>query len=250
MTIHHIYKPASPLADFIDMFWWYDDYSLPYGRERLLPTGTVELVINLKDETMRIYDRHDLTRYHRFRGPLICGPHARFFHIDAEQQSSIIGIHFKAGGAFPFFGVPIGELQDTHLALETLWGDAAHELRGRLCAAATPEAKFHILEQALLRRSSHALTRHPAITYALRVLRDHPQQHTIASVVDDIGLSARRFIQLFSAEVGLTPKLFHRVSRFQAALRHIKTGQRIEWADLAWQYGYWDQAHLIHDFQA
>src|SRR5262249_23748593 len=114
MMIRHIFTPAPPLADFVELFWWYDDYALPHTRERLLPTGKVELVIDLKEETQRICDRQDLTHCQRYRGPLICGPHARFFHIDTTQQSSIIGIHFKAGGAFPFFGVPASELQDTH----------------------------------------------------------------------------------------------------------------------------------------
>ncbi len=63
-------------------------------------------------------------------------------------------------------------------------------------------------------------------------------------------LSPKRFIQVFSEEVGLTPKLFCRVRRFQEVLRLIEKGQHIEWAEIALTCGYFDQAHCIHDFRA
>jgi methylphosphotriester-DNA--protein-cysteine methyltransferase len=69
-------------------------------------------------------------------------------------------------------------------------------------------------------------------------------------VTDQIGLSQRRFIQVFRDEVGLTPKLFCRIQRFQEVLRRIGKGQQFEWVDVALDCGYYDQAHFINDFQA
>ena len=65
-----------------------------------------------------------------------------------------------------------------------------------------------------------------------------------------LGLSPKRFISLFEEAVGLTPKVFCRVLRFQDVLSLIEQGQPIGWADLALDCGYFDQAHFIHDFQA
>ena len=65
-----------------------------------------------------------------------------------------------------------------------------------------------------------------------------------------IGLSPRRFIQLFAEEVGLTPKLFCRVRRFQEVVRFIDTQRRFSWSNLALACGYYDQAHFINDFQS
>jgi AraC-like DNA-binding protein len=72
----------------------------------------------------------------------------------------------------------------------------------------------------------------------------------VADVSGKIALSSRRFIQVFTDEVGLTPKLFCRVRRFQEAVRRIGTGQRVNWAIVALDCGYFDQAHFIHDFRA
>jgi AraC-like DNA-binding protein len=65
-----------------------------------------------------------------------------------------------------------------------------------------------------------------------------------------VGLSRRTFIRRFTDEVGLTPKLFWRIQRFQEALRLVRTGRRPAWADVALDCGYYDQAHFIRDFRA
>ncbi|MBC7930634.1 MAG: helix-turn-helix domain-containing protein [Rubrivivax sp.] len=243
------YIPRPPLSDFVDLLWLYEGYAPPHAKERLLPGGTVELVISLREETMRVYDRRRHERFESFRGCLVMGPQSEFNVIDTSTLA-VMGVHFKPGGAFPFFRVPACELQDETVQLDTLWGASASELRERLLEAATVEEKFRILEQALLGQATRPLARHQAVAFALRELRGGPQSRTVSNVTWETGLSARRFIQVFSEEVGLTPKLFSRVQRFQKVLSHIGTAQTIEWADVAVDYGYFDQSHFIHDFQS
>jgi AraC-like DNA-binding protein len=71
----------------------------------------------------------------------------------------------------------------------------------------------------------------------------------VSDVADEVGLSARRFIELFKDEVGLAPKLFCRVRRFQRAVRLVHGRTDVDWADVALDCGYFDQAHLIHEFR-
>ena len=242
-----MYVPAPPLSDFVELIWLYEGYRQPHLKERVLPTGTVELVINLCDDVARVYDREKTDRFQTYPGSLVSGAHSRFFVIDTAEQASVLGVHFKPGGAFPFLGVPAGELQDTHVSLESLWGRRAGELRQRLLETRAPGDKFEILEEALLAQAWRPLERHPAIRFALEEFRTG---RPVTDVVEQIGLSRRHFIELFRDEVGLTPKLFCRVQRFQQVLRLIDAGRRIEWANLAQACGYFDQAHFIHDFRA
>jgi AraC-like DNA-binding protein len=244
------YKPAPPLSDFVDILWLYEGYTQPHAKERLLPTGTFDLVINLHEDQARIYDKDDHDQFRRLRGTLVCGAHSEFFVIDTAAQLAVLGVHFKAGGAFPFLKLPAGELHNLHVSLEDLWGAAANELRERLLEARTAEAKFRVLEQALLAQAKLPLARHPAVNFALREFHCVPHARTIADVTGRSGLSARRFIQVFHEQVGLTPKLFCRVRRFQQVLRLIHRAQQVDWADVALACGYFDQAHFIRDFQA
>src|SRR5262249_843306 len=91
---------------------------------------------------------------------------------------------------------------------------------------------------------------HPAVAHALRVFGRSPRAASIADVTAAIGLSPKRFIERFKTEVGLTPKAFCRVRRFQQALGALNAGADVDWACVALSAGYYDQAHFIHDFRA
>lgn len=249
LYLTHIPKP--PLNEFVELFWLYDGFSpRAHKKERLMPNGSLELVINLKDDEARIYDRHNLEKCDRLPGTLLCGPQSSFFVIDTAEQDSVMGIHFKPGGAFPFFSLPVDELRDQHVSLGDLWGREASLLREQLLEAAAPKEKFQVLERCLLAQAFKPLEPHRAVGCALGLFRNINAAPAIADVSDYIGISSRRFIQLFSNQVGLTPKLFCRVRRFQQILQLIHKGGEVDWVDLAAGCGYFDQAHFIHDFRA
>jgi AraC-like DNA-binding protein len=121
-------------------------------------------------------------------------------------------------------------------------------LRERVLAASTCEGKISVLERFLLEQAFRPLSRHPAVRFALREFQ-REQIPAIATVSDQVGLSSRRFIQVFSEQVGLSPKLFCRVQRFQQVLRIIHRDADVDWAEIALGCGYFDQAHFIHDFK-
>jgi AraC-like DNA-binding protein len=247
MRFHH-FVPSAPLSRFAELFWLYEGYAPAHARERLLPMGTSELVINLLDDAFDVYSQ-DGRLVDRQPGAIISGPYSEFCVLDTSQQQSIIGVHFRPGGAFPFLGMPAAEIQDRQLSLDELWGRAASELRERLLAAPTPDAKFRLLEHALLARVSAPLERHPAIAFALREFTATPHR-AISAVTDQIGMSARHFNTLFRNEVGLAPKLFSRIRRFHDVVHRVAMKADVDWADVAHDCGYFDQAHFINDFRA
>jgi AraC-like DNA-binding protein len=248
--LYRSYTPALPLRDFVDDFWLYDDYTPLHYKERILPSGTMELVINLRDNELRIYDAAQPERCKRFSGALVSGAYGGFFVIDTAEEASVMGVHFRAGGAFPFLGLPAGDLSDTHVDLETLWGRSAVELRERLCGASTPVERFCLLEEALVAHLFRPPEHHYAVPMALEIFGHTDARATVRDVARRVGLSQRRFIQVFTAEVGLTPKRFCRVQRFHWALALARHTTAPDWAQLAVDGGYCDQSHLIRDFLA
>ena len=242
--IYLSHAPGPPLAEFIEYFWHLND-APAHARERILPSGTLELVVNLHEDEFRIYDPADPGRCRRFSGTLVSGAYRGYFVVDTREHASIVGVHFKAGGALPFLGLPLGELADRHVDLASLWGPTAVELRDRLCSAPEPKSRFRILEEALARRLSSAVPLHGAVRAALDRLTCGGTG--VRQVASDLELSHRRFIELFSREVGMTPKRFARVLRFQSAMALARSGPRPDWAPLALDFGYFDQAHMIRD---
>lgn len=245
-TIFNFYQPKPPLSKFVDCFWLYDGQTAPQT-ERILPTGTFELAINLRQNELSFYDTEYPEKCSRFSGAVVSGAHGRSFVPVATDDIFIIGVHFKPGGAFPFLGLPAGELADTHVDLETLWGQSAAQLRERLCEARTSHERFSVLEQVLLRRLRERVEQHYAVLAALEMFGNN-QAWTIRKAAKQIGLSQRRFIQIFKAEVGITPKLFSRIQRFQQTRTFIQQSASVNWAGLAFDLGYFDQSHLIREF--
>lgn len=240
-----VHAPSAPLSAFVANLWALSD-SPAHLRERIIPSGTLELVINLADDEFRIYDSLAGEGCRRFSGAIVSGAYDKFFVIDPAQHASVIGVHFKPGGAAPFLGLPPGELAGSHVDLESLWGSRARELRDLLCTAPTARRRFEMLEAWLLERLNGAFSRHAAVGVALSQLQSGA---TVRDVVAQVGVSHRRFIEIFSADVGMTPKLFARVQRFQRASALAQRQASPNWSEIASGCGYFDQSHLIRDFQ-
>ena len=245
-SIFDFYKPKPPLSKFVDCFWLYDGQAATQT-ERILPTGTFELAINLREDELSFYDAERPESCSRFSGAVVSGAHGRSFMPEATEVVSIIGVHFKPGGAFPFLGLPASDLADTHVNLETVWGPPAGRLRERLCEARTSHERFYLLEKVLLQRLSDHVEQHYAVSAGLEMFGKN-QGPTVREAAKHIGLSQRRFIQLFKSEVGMTPKLFSRIQRFQQTRSFIQQSATINWAGLAFDLGYFDQSHLIREF--
>jgi AraC-like DNA-binding protein len=246
------YTPQAPLSSFVDYFWYMEAYHSPHSKELSLPNGCVELVIDLRTDRITMYNRLGVEQ--GYGSSIVCGPHTEFFVIDSSGESTVVGVHFKPGGVVPFLQMPSDELSNMHVSLEQIWGSGAVDLRDELLQADGPEAMFRILENQLLehaRTPIQPMSRHPAVLFAIRELQSPPMySRSVSEIVDQIGLSSRRFIQIFKEEVGMTPKLFHRISRFQEVLSRMANNTAMEWTEIALECGYYDQSHFIKDFQA
>jgi AraC-like DNA-binding protein len=245
-TTFNFYKLKPPLSKFVDNFWLYEGNVAGQKFERILPTGTLELVFNLSKNELRFYDTERLENCSRVSGAVVSGAQGRSF--TPAPEGFIIGVHFKPGGAFPFIGLPAGDLADIHVDLETLWGPLAARLRERLCETRTSTERFLLLEKALLSRLGHDVEQHYAVSAAMEMFGKNQARTTVRNVAKYIGLSQRRFIQVFKAEVGITPKLFSRLQRFQQSRSLIQKNPSPNWAALAFDLGYFDQSHFIREF--
>jgi AraC-like DNA-binding protein len=244
--------PGPPLDQWIDFFWFYEGFYPDHSREHVLPDGTFELVINLQDEPRKLFDRQDSARHESFRGAWMSGTHSGYIVIDALPNSSMMGAHFKPGGAAAFVDAPAFDLANRVVDLEALWGFGVRELRERLMEALNPESKFRILESSLLERLARwrtAAENHRRVNWALEQFLKGGQVGRIGDMARAMGFSHKHFVHQFRQQVGLTPKLFCRIRRFQEVLGSIKAKQPVLWADLACSCGYYDQAHFINDFQ-
>jgi AraC-like DNA-binding protein len=232
MYLEH--RPANPLASFVEKLWYCGQYQAAHSKERVLPSGRFQLVIDLAESSSP---------------PLVVGMRSECGVIETAGLQSMIGVVFRPGGTVPFLRWSAGEYYNREVPLDLIWGTAATRLRDRLREACTPSARFRLLESALL-QAIQPVPLHSAVSYALGEFQHAPHIRGVLDVTREAGLSRRRFAQLFREQVGLTPKLYCRVRRFQEVVRKFATGAHVDFADVAVAGGYCDQAHMANDFRA
>ncbi len=240
--------PGGLTGEFVASIWLHEGDSPAHRAELRLPTGAVELLINLREDRFSLSDGGVR---HAYSGALVAGPYRRAYMLDTAQQSHVLGVVFRSGGARPLVNAPLHELRDRHVALEDLWGSSADRVRERALAAPDALTRLRTVESALRDRLAHsAEAAHPLAAAATAWLSGAPGRHGVAELAERVGLTQRRVEQVFRTDVGLSPKAYQRLRRFRSALASIDDAARLGWPAFAMRHGYYDQAHFIRDFRA
>lgn len=251
----NISRPPGPgLRPFVDVLWA-SDAAGPgpgAGRELVLPTGALHVVLRLEDEPLRVFrDAHDSVGF-TLGTAVIGGPRAAPYLRDVSNPVASVGALLRPGAGDLLLAAPACEFSGCHTALDDVWGAAAvARLRDRLALEPAAGRRLDLFEAALaarlagLRRPSSPID--PRVAYALTAL---DAGRPVAAVARDLDTSHRHFTQSFRAAVGLTPKTWGRLSRFGRALDRLAAEPGIAWADLAAAEGYADQPHFTREFRA
>ncbi len=243
--------PRAALRPFVERVWALAETAEAGAyprrrREHVVPTGGMHLVFRLSDDPLRLFDdQHD--REGRVVSTMVVGgARARFYIRDVSTPLCSVGAMLRPGAAEVLFGVHADELSGRHTALEDLWGPRAASMRDELAELSSPEERLNAFERMLTDRLPIVRGLHPAVAHALQQFQATTSVH---DVVRQSGYSHRRFIMLFSRAVGLTPKMYCRVLRFQDVLRRAGTGGLASLIDVAMDSGYTDQPHFNREFR-
>ncbi len=237
-----------PLDGFIDFLWYWEGDPAAHAREVITAGRNLSILISLHSDELRWYNGERYARRNVLKGITLCGTHAGHFAIDAHQPH-IMGVSFKPGGAWPFLGPAAHEFADSHFSLEDIWGRDAERLHQRLVQAPTPADKFDILLDGLIRIAPRDFKLDPAVALSLACFERAPHRASVAAAAKRAEISPKKLIRLFSDQVGMTPKLYLRVARFQQVMERIAHRSEIDWWDVVERHGYYDQSHFIREFK-
>lgn len=234
------------LRPFVRMLWYSEEAATRSGRERLLPGGDMHLVFRLCDEPIRVFQHLDDTQGTTLGYAVVGGVRDAFYIKDLlATPVRSVGAMLLPSASLSLFDAPAGELSGRHTRLDDLWNDASNA-RTRLLEANTPDAKLDLFEALLAARLPRVRGIHPAVALALERLQTGIEP--VGDIVAESGYSHRRLSSLFGDAVGLTPKRYSRVRRFQHAVRALATQPAMPLVDIAAAHGYADQAHFTRDF--
>jgi AraC-like DNA-binding protein len=249
-----IARPAPVLREYVDSYVGFDLRGLPTGVHCGPPSRALSAVISLSDPlevAAGVDDGSPVTRCDSVAGGLMCRSVA--IHHDGRQHG--VQVLLTPLGARAIYGMPVAELAHRLVTLDELLGALAVELADRLRSATTWAARFSVLDELLLRavgrgtRGGHVNWARPEVAEAWRRLVAARGRVEVGAVAAGLGWSRRYLTERFRGEVGLSPKTFARVLRFEHAHELAAVQDPLPWGDVAIVSGYADQSHLVRDWR-
>ena len=238
--------PRPPLDGLIDDLYYLEG-APPYARLTLPPSPAAFLIVNL-GAPFRVRAGTDIEAAEYADGVVVTTP-TRALEFGYPPGTRSIGVHFKPWGLAPFLSMPAAELCDRPVTVEEVWGrPTVAELRDRLATATGPHQMLTLLEDQLMRlvgeTAGLGLVRHTS-----SVIAAAPGAVAIGDLSGAAGVSSTHLAQRFKEIIGVTPKRFARTYRLTATVLAINPAGPIDWGDLAYGAGYFDQAHFGHEFR-
>ena len=272
--LYREYPPHPALAAHVDCLWTARVLSVTPGRahrHRVLPDNCIDIL--WQDDG---------------RPAFAVGMMSTAIYVASGAPVSTVAVRFKPGAAGTFLATPLNALTDQRADLDLLWSRSdADRLGDALWSGAlTDRERIALIETQLLRRlcgcdaatagALHCATaacgvvgaghagnagrvagaghaggagRPDLVGRALGVIDTSGGAVRIDDLAARLGVSRQHLAAQFRTRVGLSPKLYARICRFRQATAALKTVPAPDWAQLALDCGYFDQSHLIHDFQ-
>jgi len=241
-----VFAPPPPLGLFVQNLIYYRGYTAEATFEQLIPDGHAQLVITL-DEQARGLKQFAGYPNQKLPPTWISGVQSSPITYVGEHNASTLSIQFAPGGLYALTGIPTTQFHDRFEDAASVLGKEVTWLREQLMEQTSP---MPIIQQvcSFLRGKIFASTTDNYFeTFVHQLLC--VEQNTLAEVSRKTGYSQRHFIQLFKQHIGIAPKKYQRLYRFQQVLAHLYQTPQTPFVDLAHRYHFYDQAHLINEFK-
>jgi AraC-like DNA-binding protein len=235
-------RPAVPLRRFIECYWFLkSDRGEPFEAQPVLPDGAMEIVLNFGDRFRRC-EREGSSELQPLR--MFVGQMDHHVTIRATGSVDLVGVRFHPAGAYPLLRFSMAELRNRLLPL----GDVI-DLPERLQEMGSVATRARALDAILIPRFAAAFGPDSDFERAMRSVVAREGRVSVDEIASGTGLGCRQLERVFRERVGLGPKRFLKILRFQSVFRR-SSGEAGAWAEVALDCGYYDQSHFIRDFRS
>ena len=240
------FKPNNILNKYIERYWSWESDDNNISLPKIIPGTGVELIFHY--DAPFIYENIKPCCSTSSNSNLICSRHD-FIQLKNSGKIGFISIRFRSGAFRHFCDIPAAELIDTIYDAGEIWGHRGSEFETMVIEVNNTNNRIKIIEDQLMKLLALHGKDNLGIDYAINKIYYDYKTVNLAGIGEEINISTRHFQRNFKKAIGVTPKYFHRLSRFQTTLKHLLLDKKRQYLHDALDNGFYDQSHFINEFK-
>jgi AraC-like DNA-binding protein len=240
-------EPIKILSKYIKNYFIVEtDSEIDYlPEERVYPSGYATMVFHYGSPSK--FQKKNSSKYIE-PNLVICGQQTNYYDLSLSGKTGMILIVFRPHGVKSFFNFPITELLNENLSLQDLANNEAIELEDKLFNSLNNKQRVIHLENFFLKRLIYN-NEFERVEHAIKIIENSKGKIKAQDIAYEVCLGIKQFERTFSKYVGVNPKKFASIVRFQNVLQ-INSKDKRSLSQIAFDNGYYDQSHFIHDFKS
>ncbi|MEL1245085.1 helix-turn-helix domain-containing protein [Flavobacterium sp. DGU11] len=245
---YKVYTPSDALSKQVRYYWSLesgDDVQAPESH-RIFPDGCIELIFHYSG-LFRTYDEINNAQTQPLS--FVHGQLTSFIEVESTGVIGIFSVRFNPAGLKPFTDTPVQDFTDISVDVREIWGEDGTLLEKEMLGAANNEERVVIIESFLLKKLEAVSFDNSDVEYCVDAMLKSEGTVSIDKLADELEIGKRQLERKFIAAVGLSPKMLARIIRFQNTLQLIEKKEFTNFTNVAYDGGFYDQAHFIKDFK-
>ncbi|PSL33613.1 helix-turn-helix transcriptional regulator [Chitinophaga ginsengisoli] len=238
-------QPHPALAHFVRHYLVLEERLAVNWHHRLFTDGNTGLVFNLGNASLHI--SNGTPSYH---SAWLYGQINNYHDLSLSGDIKWIIVVFQPYGAHHFWGVPAEEWRDSFFPAHEMLGASINAVAARLLEEQQLSQQIRLIDTFLLRQLEKSMCPEAVVMQAVEEITKHDGTLPIEALLRTLSVNERTLERKFKLHTGLTPKQFSGITRLNASAKRVKKMRAVNTlTDIAYESGYFDQAHFIRDFR-
>ena len=242
--IFHKYIPKFPLENYVDSILYLEGNNKGIG----FPKTAMSLVFNLHD-SFKLFSSFKFTDFTNYKKYWVAGLQTQPTYVESYGESKMIVVQFKTLGAYAFLKQPLRYFTNNYINLDCVYKKKADDIWEQLQETESVNEKFLLVENFLYREFLTTKIPSHKLISSMNILFKKRENNSIREICQQHNISRKHLNFLFQEYLGVSPKMFSSLSRFQSVLQTINKAKPAKLTTLACELNFFDQAHFNNDFR-
>ena len=242
--IFHKQTPKFPLANFVDCIIYIEGNNKGAG----FPKTAMSLVFNLNDN-FKLFTDFKFTDFTDYKKYWVAGLQTQPTYVESYGESKMVVIQFKTLGAYAFLKQPLQHFTNNYTELDCIYKKEADQVWEQLQEAKTIHERFLLIERFLSRNLLTTKIPNDKLISSINILFQKRENNSIKEICRQHNISRKHLNSLFQEYIGISPKMFSSLNRFQSILQAIGNAKPDKLSSIAYEFNFFDQAHFNNDFK-